>query len=763
MHDRPKRRAAKISAAKMAKGYSTNSESGEDWSMCSNSDGEEQSQESDFEERSDILSDRKRKPTATSARPAKRQQVSRRPVKVVAENSSAFETLPNHGKSKTQGKLSLFPTMPMDILFAVFSSLEPKDILNLARTTQAFRDVLMTKHATTVWKAARESIGAPDCPPIISEPHWASLLLGHICQSCGAKNVHQVEYTLLRRACKSCKNICLVSTTKVKKLYPRINETTLEMLPYLKKNASQNKWYWDDDIKEMLVKIAKLNTDIRKRVPEAQNAMKEFTKVRRATIKRLTQIKATWINFEIDYQEARYERENDLGEKRLELIQERFVALGYQIEDLIFLDGFSVCTRPSELTDRAWQSIRKDLEPAIIHNREERLEWSQQHLRCERRKLIDERYAEFRRSIPSKEWKYLPRTLDICLLEPFAKLVTSKSTVKISAKTLDEPFKSLSKLLKTVDAELQDHLLELLPGSKAMKTKTRASTSTVLKQLNLAHSMFQCQQRQYSPCSWLIGWDAISSHHCNEENEGLRFAAKTFTYQRRIAYSSRASTFADLVINAAGLDPMNATVQDMDQLDLRFACNCVTYPKQAPGYQWQALIEHLMKYDNSRYFSHPKSPEVQVLSDTKTQDIKAQEKVHSMWTRPSWICGHCAEFGLSNCKDRSTVETHVEDKHDITDPIQGTDILYFTRVAESFVPLPTVVAEPRPETSIAPESTSSSNLPQKHEEVFVCLRCGESAYKSRQQYNLKAIQAHLLSKHQVPAAKKDIDYRIKSP
>jgi hypothetical protein len=42
----------------------------------------------------------------------------------------------------------------------------------------------MTKNATSVWKAARDYVGAPECPSNMSEPHWAALLCEGVCEVC---------------------------------------------------------------------------------------------------------------------------------------------------------------------------------------------------------------------------------------------------------------------------------------------------------------------------------------------------------------------------------------------------------------------------------------------------------------------------------------------------------------------------------------------------------------------------------------------------
>jgi hypothetical protein len=55
------------------------------------------------------------------------------------------------------------------------------DLVNLARTSKALRQVLMSRKSMWVWIAVRRSAGAvmvPDPPEDMSEPAWALLLFG---------------------------------------------------------------------------------------------------------------------------------------------------------------------------------------------------------------------------------------------------------------------------------------------------------------------------------------------------------------------------------------------------------------------------------------------------------------------------------------------------------------------------------------------------------------------------------------------------------
>ena len=59
----------------------------------------------------------------------------------------------NYAKIKgKKGKLKDMTKMPIDILFEVFSQLEPVDLLHLSRATKELRAMLITSNATFLWK-----------------------------------------------------------------------------------------------------------------------------------------------------------------------------------------------------------------------------------------------------------------------------------------------------------------------------------------------------------------------------------------------------------------------------------------------------------------------------------------------------------------------------------------------------------------------------------------------------------------------------------
>lgn len=63
----------------------------------------------------------------------------------------------------------------------IASHIHPLDMLQLSRVSPYFRELLTTKDARFYWRAARENIELPDCPPDLSEMQYVSLVFERNC------------------------------------------------------------------------------------------------------------------------------------------------------------------------------------------------------------------------------------------------------------------------------------------------------------------------------------------------------------------------------------------------------------------------------------------------------------------------------------------------------------------------------------------------------------------------------------------------------
>jgi len=223
------------------------------------------------------------------------------------------------------------------------------------------------------------------------------------------------------------------------------------------------------------------------------------------------------------------------------------------------------------------------------------------------------------------QWKYLSRTLDICALEPFAKVLDAKPDVVVTAADFEDAFRQLPELLLASSEARKIHLRSLLqvptsanqPASSASgageivqsEAPSSSSSSSQIDALDLATAVFTCQERCSAPA--LFGWDDIAQHHCRLDLDRFdRFDTSGLLscWEHRIDqaagppkidFSVERSRIARAVVQAAGLDDRTATVLDMDAKDLRFGCSACRperyagYSLTKVGYKWRDWVRFL--------------------------------------------------------------------------------------------------------------------------------------------------------------------------
>jgi len=114
-----------------------------------------------------------------------------------------------------RGLLEDLPNLPLDIVYEILSRCSPLDLLRLARTTKAFRTLLMSRSSTAIWKSARQLssdkqvIGIPECPFYLSEPAYANLAFDPYCHNCLANNIHQIVWEFCKRYCTKCRGFTM--------------------------------------------------------------------------------------------------------------------------------------------------------------------------------------------------------------------------------------------------------------------------------------------------------------------------------------------------------------------------------------------------------------------------------------------------------------------------------------------------------------------------------------------------------------------------
>ncbi|KIM35789.1 hypothetical protein M413DRAFT_449606 [Hebeloma cylindrosporum] len=652
-----------------------------------------------------------------------------------SEGNSAYDVLTNRGKappakrakktskhssakgSRRKRTLSLLPTMPLDVLFEVFSHLSPRDIINLSRTSRIFRDTLMTRNATSVWKGARERLGAPECPSAMSEPQWAVLLFGHLCQSCGAKNIPKPEFGLLRRLCLSCKKSNFLVESRLKTRFPDVDPGVLELIPYTNVCAwshgytRSSRYFWIPDIDAVLQKIAEYERKIHHHLPGAQQALADFKAQQIEVVKSIREPMHKWERWFDLFDLQRSQDKSALIDQRFEAITSKFLELGYVADDMAYVRTRRECRQTAPLTDRIWSRIRPALEPAVLQCKRHRLERETRYLRSARQAIVHASYEEYKKTLSPSQWNYLPRTVDICAMEPFATVVDARADIVVTAADFEEAFCQLPELLSARSDARKRHADSLVkiprsanqsspiapePGDimEGVESSQSCSNSTQADVSDLATAVFTCLENSCQNLTYrggyLFGWDGIAQHHCKSDlgphpihPHWIRYDSQCEPGPPKIDFSEKGSEIAAAVVRAAGLDDRVATVADMDvkAKDIRFGCSVCpptkenTMPWMKRGYKWREFVSHCTARSHAAV-----EDVIVVLPPDVVGMVKESELTNPQLSEDKWTCGRCnVHFG--DLKSREVVVAHLKSAHEVDSPHEPGDLFQFRRNA----------------------------------------------------------------------------------
>ncbi|OBZ74627.1 hypothetical protein A0H81_05074 [Grifola frondosa] len=634
----------------------------------------------------------------------------------------------NATSRRKKAALSALPTMPIDILFEIFANLTPRDLLNLTRTNKPFRQLLMTRKAITVWRAARKNeLGAPDCLPGMSEPQWASLLWGgNICQQC-ARNVTDIDLVLLRRVCVECMREHLVQGA-FSKAFEGLDPAIMKLVPY--SNASgwvrgykpKAKFYWDADIYDMSRKLDVLKKDIHMDKPGAREALEKFKAAQIAhvdVIMKHAAICKTWVA-QIDEQ-----RENDelvLRKERLEIVRARLVELGYDYRDAtaaVTLDHLYVVTRP--LTDRLWKQISRTLKQRARASQKKRLAREYREIIHARSKIVCSIYEEYRNGLTPLEKIYTPYASDVWTFEGFKELIFAPAESSVEAAHFSDTMKKLPALCAKFAEERKAILLDLVPSPPPNSSPPGISLANVTP-ADLATSIFTCSHcysiRDGPVHTIYAGSEQSILHVTHEMTTPDPHSQLTFNHTKGLRFDARGSLAAASLVGLLGLNEHTAVPRDLDKIGARFFCNvCGGDTQVLPAMTWRQCVTH---------FSEPKS-----------------ENIHST---PSWYRLTEEKFfkcsrSTNNAVYRSIV--HLKTEHTVHNPVEDEDFFLTPKLPYPVPP--------------------SEYLINTDDKVYKCLRCDFYGPTRERTFKRKGVEAHLRDSHRIsPPTASDL-YRLPLP
>ncbi|KIJ60678.1 hypothetical protein HYDPIDRAFT_32099 [Hydnomerulius pinastri MD-312] len=268
-------------------------------------------------------------------------------------------------RPRQRGRLEMLPELNLDVLFQILGFLHPLDLLNLARTTTAFRQLLMRKSSAFIWKTARSQIGGfPDCPSDLSEPQYANLAFYPHCYGCG-NTVPTIHWRLRLRYCPACRKAEIYSG------FPSYHDGVLP-LEYLKLYHKRHGDYFVD-IKQRDSFLAEYN-----KLSKVQRDV--FMTERRKLVSDIDKHAAKCEAWHQGIIVARKCELSDARAARAESILARLKGIGYGAEiDYFGLDQIAalrgdVFHSTKRLTDREWEHVGQKLEETMNDFRMRRME-----------------------------------------------------------------------------------------------------------------------------------------------------------------------------------------------------------------------------------------------------------------------------------------------------------------------------------------------------------------------------------------------------
>lgn len=239
------------------------------------------------------------------------------------------------------------------------------------------------------------------------------------------------------------------------------------------------------------------------------------------------------------------------------------------------------------------------MEQLVQERRDIRLLSERKALVNRRKKIVEDLYNAYRKTLVPLQLPSHPRVSDICRIPEFSQYIEAETTVDITAASFSGVMNQLPGIIIQWIESKKAGLRKLLTEAQSTLIGTPASaeaharlsltcmssatghvptsahrsappqSSESADRLNLATAVFSCGSigTACSSSKLFIGWPEASTHHCR----GYYALAHHEEPQTKLQVHRAAATAASIV-KAAGLPVLTTTAAEMDERNLRFMC-----------------------------------------------------------------------------------------------------------------------------------------------------------------------------------------------
>ncbi|KAI0045651.1 hypothetical protein FA95DRAFT_1680319 [Auriscalpium vulgare] len=583
---------------------------------------------------------------------------------------------------RLRGRLSDLPTMPLDILFEIFSYLPPSDLIYLARVTKPFRQVLLSRRQSALlWTQSYELVpDVPRCPEDMSEPAWAHFLFGgSYCYTCGTKPVNNIMFFLRRRACKKCMEKHMRTRYDLPFTFTDSESELLFCIRFFEgqvKPYGEDQFWWDSDVailRDELDEILALHGG--EQSDAYHQDLSEFAENLKVAYD------AIWVHAELceAWEAGRIEDRSleisDIKNQRFNDIKERLMLVGHQEEDIYQLRDHKEVAVAKRMTDRIWRRVFPILQLELIYIIEDRLQLEADERRWQRRALIRPTFFNHLRVLPVR----LAALLDSPTEESYEALNAvigpdEAPTQEFCNRLSGVVSELLPSMLEDVVADA-GRLIAAIPDDRRELAATVVSADTL------------CSDEFYTGTAGGLG--LATTHYHNRLNRTLATGLDALAYRKRfgvdrdlsptMAYSQSAAMVALGLLAKLGMEPASSA-HAMDCAGARFQCGiCPSlygmaetengWDRKAWGMCWRAAIEHALAEHRGREALH--------------WVVLEWDQVHPPCADVAEVrnlevgCAHCYHhLDVEGWCSLQEVLNHLAQSHGIGAPLENVDYFY---------------------------------------------------------------------------------------
>ncbi|TRM61386.1 hypothetical protein BD626DRAFT_599450, partial [Schizophyllum amplum] len=465
-------------------------------------------------------------------------------------------------RPRRRGTLAALTSMPLDILYEIFTHMHPLDLLHTARTTKMLRSVLMSASLAWIWKDSY-SAHAQDLPPLpddMNVPQFVSLVYDKVCHAspyCSQPSAGKVIWDARIRCCKKClSNTYVFCVTFPALLYTTLQSTNLDT----EGRYNEEELYPVDIARDFQVEYTRDTKD-------DDNLQDAWLSKKEEHSYKLREHATLCEEWEEQRQLGRNAELQQIKERRKAEILRRLMDLGWGKEIEMFdAQAFAkhkLVSKTQLVTDKVWSTIQEPLLEYMENVKASRLE-DEKHIALNNRyRMLVGVYHEFRFTQPHRS--IFPGVGDIATINevvhtivdtPYDKNITRAALSAILHKIPQSYFDEWR-------ARCDDSLIQLLGLTRDSGKQTSRAD------LDLATTVFTYAKKPYKEMPYpfvLLAPDTerVQSWSATDYSTYRPWSAE------RLAVST--SPIAAKLVALAGLDPQTATHTDMDARDPWYVC-----------------------------------------------------------------------------------------------------------------------------------------------------------------------------------------------